>query len=85
MGNSWVARAYTLSSRIGKVVDSHTEVARPITDWAETATIYTMHEARMRAGGDATSQLDIPSLKPLFVAGCGRGQLGVQLVIGLLQ
>ena len=28
-------------------------------------------------GGGATSQLDLPSLTPLFVAGCGRLQLGV--------
>ena len=27
--------------------------------------------------GDATSQLDLPSLTPLSVAGCGRLQLGV--------
>ena len=30
----------------------------------------------MRVGG-ATSQLDIRSLTPLFIAGCGRLQLGV--------
>ena len=30
----------------------------------------------MRAG-DATSQLDLPSLNPLSVAGCGLLQLGV--------
>ena len=30
----------------------------------------------MRVGG-ATSQLDLPSLTPLTVAGCGRLQLGV--------
>ena len=30
----------------------------------------------MRVGG-ATSQLDLPSLTPLSVAGCGRLQLGV--------
>ena len=28
-------------------------------------------------GGGATSQLDLPSLTPLSVAGCGRLQLGV--------
>ena len=28
-------------------------------------------------GGGATSQLDLPSLAPLSVAGCGRLQLGV--------
>ena len=27
--------------------------------------------------GSATRQLDLPSLTPLFVAGCGRLQLGV--------
>ena len=30
----------------------------------------------MRVGA-ATSQLDLPSLTPLYVAGCGRLQLGV--------
>ena len=33
--------------------------------------------------GDATSQLDLPSLAPFSVAGCGRLQLGVP--IWLLQ
>ena len=28
-------------------------------------------------GGGATSQVDLPSLTPLSVAGCGRLQLGV--------
>ena len=32
----------------------------------------TVHE-----GGGATSQLDLPPLTPLSVAGCGRLQLGV--------
>ena len=36
---------HTLSGRIGKVVASHAEVARSIPSWAETALIYTMHEA----------------------------------------
>ena len=31
----------------------------------------------MHEGGGATSQLDLPSLTPLSVAGCGRLQLGV--------
>ena len=31
----------------------------------------------MMGGGGATSQLDLPSLTPLSVAGCGRLQLGV--------
>ena len=32
----------------------------------------TVHE-----GGGATSQLDLPSMTPLSLAGCGRLQLGV--------
>ena len=36
---------YTLSGRIGKMVASHAEVARSIPAVAETAPIYTMHEA----------------------------------------
>ena len=39
-----------------------------------------MHEAlrgTAHEGGGATSQLDLPSLTPLSVAGCGRLQLGV--------
>ena len=36
----------------------------------------------MRVGG-ATSQLDLPTLTPLSVAGCGQLQLGFP--IGLLQ
>ena len=33
----------------------------------------TVHE-----GGGATNQLDLPSLTPLYLAGCGRLQLGVR-------
>ena len=33
--------------------------------------------ATAHEGGGATSQLDLPSLTPLFVAGCGQLQLGV--------
>ena len=48
---------------------------------AEAAPIYTVHEGAqevllMKVGG-ANSQLDLPSLTPFFVAGCGRLQLGV--------
>ena len=35
----------TMSGRIGKVVASHAEVVTSIPSWAETAPIYTMHEA----------------------------------------
>ena len=61
------------------MVASHAAVASSIP--AEVALIYTMHEGAqgvppMRVGG-ATSLLDLPSLTPLFVAGCGHLQLGV--------
>ena len=67
----------TLSGRIGKVVASHAAVARLIP--AEVALIYTMHEVLL-SGGTAhegggcncsTSHLDLQSLMPLFIAGCG--------------
>ena len=48
----------------------------------EAASIYTMHEA-LRGycpeGGGETSQLDLPSLTPLSVDGCGRLQPGVSV------
>ena len=55
------------------MVASHVAVARSVP--AEVALIYTMHEALrrelpIRVGG-ATSQLDLSSLTPLSVAGCG--------------
>ena len=57
--------------RIGKVVASHAAVAR--SSPAEVCTdLYYSKCAQgvpMRAGG-ATSQLDLPSLTPLSVAGC---------------
>ena len=56
--------------RIGKVVASH----------AAVALIYTMHEALMgtaHGGGGAISQLDLPSVTPLSVPGCGWLKLGV--------
>ena len=34
-------------------------------------------EGTAHEGGGATSQLDLPSLTPLSVAGCGQLQLGV--------
>ena len=73
----------TLGGRIVKVVASHAEgckVARSNPGCGCAAPIYTMHEALrgyvrpMRVYG-ATSQLDLPSLMPLSVAGCGRLQL----------
>ena len=68
-----------LSGRIGEEVASHAAVAMSIP--ADAALIYTMHEALggvllIRVGGE-TSQLDLPSLMPLSVAGCGQLQLRV--------
>ena len=69
---------YTLSGRIGNVVASHAAVAR--SSPAECADLYYARGAQgvlpMRVGG-ATSQLDLPSLTPLSVAGCNGLQLGV--------
>ena len=63
---------HTPSGRIGKVVPAHAAVARSIP--AEVALIYYARGDQgllpMRVGG-ATSQLDLPSLMPLSVAGCG--------------
>ena len=54
------------------MVASHAAVARSIP--AEVALIYNMHGILgvlpMRVGG-VTSQLDLPSLMPLSIAGCG--------------
>ena len=62
----------TLSGRIGKVVASHAVVARSIP--LRCTDLYSARGAQgvlpMRVGG-ATSQLDLPSLTPLSVAGCG--------------
>ena len=60
------------------MVASHTEVTRSIL--AEAALIYTMHaalEGTAHEGAGATRKLDLPSLTPLSVAGCGRLQPGV--------
>ena len=63
---------YTLSGRIGKVVASHVVVPRSIP--LRCTDLYYARGAQrvlpMRVGG-ATSQLDLPSLTPLSVAGCG--------------
>ena len=63
---------YTLSGRIGKVVASHAAVAR--SSPAECTDLYYARGAQgvlpKRVGG-ATSQLDLPSLTQLSVAGCG--------------
>ena len=63
---------HTLSGRIGKVVASHAAVARSIP--LRCTDLYYARGAQgvlaMRVGG-ATSQLDLPSLTPLSIAGCG--------------
>ena len=72
---------YTLSGRIGKVVASHADGCKiESLLWLSCTYLYYARGAQgvlpMRVGG-ATSQLDLPSLTPLSIAGCGRLQLGV--------
>ena len=55
-----------LQDQIPAVAELHRFILRTRRSWG------TAHE-----GGGATSQLDLPSLTPLSVAGCGRLQLGV--------
>ena len=68
-----ITHIYILSGRIVKVVASHAAVAR-LSPVEVCTDLYYASGARgvlpMRAGG-ATSQLDLPSLMPLSVAGCG--------------
>ena len=62
----------SLGGRIGKVVASYAAVAR-----SSPAECTDLHYARVAQGvlpmrvGGAISQLDLPSLTPLSVAGCG--------------
>ena len=66
-----------MSGRIGKVVASHAEGSIPCRGCTDKYRARgTQGVLPMRVGG-ATSQLDLPSLTPLHVAGCGRLQLGV--------
>ena len=69
-----------LGGRIGKVVASHAEGCKIESQlWLGCTDLYyargTQGLLPMWVGG-ATSQLDLPSLTPLSVAGCGRLQLG---------
>ena len=70
---------YTLSGRIGKVVASHAEGHRVDSGLK----LHQFILCTRRSGvlpirvGAATSQLDLPSLTPLSVAGCGRLPQGV--------
>ena len=75
------AYAATLSSRIGKVVASHAEGCKIESQlWLSCTDLYYARGAQgvlpIRVGG-VTSQLDLRSLTPVSVAGCGRLQLGV--------
>ena len=67
-----IGSVYTLSGRIRKVVASRAAVAH--SSPAECTDLYYARGAQgvlpMRVGG-ATSKLDLPSLTPLSVAGCG--------------
>ena len=72
---------YTLSGRIGKVVASNAVGCKVESRlWLSCTDLYYTRGAQallpMRVGG-ATSQLDLPSLTKLSVAGYGRLQLGV--------
>ena len=68
----WKSRVDTLSGHIGKVVALHAAVARSMP--LRCTDSYYARDAQgvlpIRVGG-ATSQLDLPSLTPLSVAGCG--------------
>ena len=72
---------YTLSGRIGKAVAWHAEGCK-VDPRLRLHDLYYARDAQgilpMRVGGE-TSQLDLPTLTPLSVAGCGRLQLGVPL------
>ena len=77
---------YTLSGLIGKVVASHAELQDhfPVEPRLLLFILCTRSSrGTAHEGGGSTSKLDLPSLTPLYVAGCGRLQLGVP--IGLLE
>ena len=71
---------YTPNGRIAKVVASPAELQGR---FPVELRLYRFILCTRRSGGAAhdswvaTSQLDVPSLTPLSVAGCGRLQLGV--------
>ena len=70
--------SYTLSGRIGRWLPRMLKVAGLIPARGCTDLYYALGAQGvlpMRVGG-ATSQLDLPSLTPLSVTGCGRLQLG---------
>ena len=74
---------YTLSGSTGKVVASHAKISRSSLGLTEAVPIY-MYCALValrgycpvRGEGLTASQLDLPSVTPLSVAGCGRLKLG---------
>ena len=67
-----------MAGRIGKVIASHAEGCRVYCAMRLHGSILCTRRSGGTAhdGGGATSQLDVPSLTPLPVAGCGRQQLG---------
>ena len=80
---NYCIKCNTLSGRTCKVVASHAEGCKVSKIdsrlWLSRTDLYYARGAQgvlpMRVG-DATSQLDLSSLMPLSVAGCGRMQLG---------
>ena len=71
---------YTLSGSTGKVVASHAKISGSRPDWQRENYMYCALVALrgyclVKGGGVTASQLDLPSLTPLSVAGCGRLQL----------
>ena len=73
---------YTLSGCIGKVVASHAEGAKlqnriPAVAELHRFILCTRRSESTAHEGGGTSQLDLPYLTPLSIAGCGRLQLGV--------
>ena len=72
-------RRHTLSGNIGKVVASYAEGCRVDTRQRLHRFILCTRRSEycQRGCGVPPSQLDLPSLTPLSVAGCGRLKLGV--------
>ena len=73
---------HTLSCRIGKVVASHAEGCKIKSWlWLSCTDLYYARDPQgvlpISGWKGATSQLDLPSLMPLSIAGCGWLQLGV--------
>ena len=80
---AWMKLGNTLSGRLGKVVASHAASHCSWLPRIASRSIPAEVRCTSRSGGTAhedrgaTSQLDLPSLTPLSVAGCGWLQLGI--------